>query len=255
MLMVERASEHIVSKSLRSGKSATFRVVEDHAGGRLFLWLEPGLNADEIVAFYRFTEQDVTPIESWQNFQEGDVIAPYAGEKWATLGATEMLAAGQYRVEARIFTGFSTVKLPAIDIELQAIAEDPLTVEARAAFDASFTVLFQKFFEHRVSDRDVREYFDGFDAGQVDFLVAAIISLGAPEDYLNDDETNDLSGFFDFIDYITALAHSCGDSALNALSQQPDSPTNRHYIRFVKQYLGDERLLSGILEKYPFCAR
>jgi len=253
--MVERDSEYSVSKPVRGGKSATFRVVEDHAGGRLFLWLEPAMNPDEIVAFYRITEQGVAPIESWQNFQEGDAIAPYAGEKWATLGATEMLTAGQYRVEARIFTGFRTINLPGIDIELQAIAEDPLVAEVRATFDTSFTALFRKFFEHRVTDRDVREYFAGFDADQVDFLVAAIISLGVPEDYLDDDETIDISGFFDYIDYVTALAYSCGDSALNALSQQPDSPTNRHYIHFVKQYLGDERLLSGILEKYPFCSR
>ena len=253
--MLERDSEHIVSKQVRGGKSARFRVVEDHAGGRLFLWLEPAMNPDEIVAFYRITEQGVAPIESWQNFQQGDAIAPYAGETGASLGATEMLIAGQYRVEARIFTGFKTIDLPGIDIELRAIAEDPLTAEASAAFNTSFTALFRKFFEHRVTDRDVREYFAGFDAGQVDLLVAAIISLGAPEDYLDDDETIDISGFFDFIDYITVLAHFCGDSALNALSQHPDSPTNRHYIHFVKKYLGDERLLSGILEKYPFCSR
>jgi len=252
--MVERDSEYIVSKPLPGGKSATFRVVEDHAGGRLFLWLEPAMNPDEIVAFYRITEQGMAPKESWQSFQEGDAIAPYAGEKGATLGAIEMLTAGQYRVDASIFTGLKTVKLPAIEIELQAIAEDPLTAQGRAAFGTSFTALFRKFFEHTVTDRDVREYFAGFDGDQVDFLVAAIISLGAPEDYLDDYETIDLSGFFDFIDYTTALAHSCGDSALNALSQHPDSPSNRHYIRYVKQYLGDERLLSGILEKYPFCS-
>ena len=86
--MVERDSEYIVSKPVAGGKSATFRVVEDHAGGRLFLWLEPAMNPDEIVAFYRITEQGVAPIESWQNFQQGDAIAPYAGETGASLGAT-----------------------------------------------------------------------------------------------------------------------------------------------------------------------
>jgi len=57
MLMVEPESEHIVNKSVPGGKSATFRVVEDHEGGRLFLWLESAMNPDEIVAFYRITEQ------------------------------------------------------------------------------------------------------------------------------------------------------------------------------------------------------
>ena len=161
---------------------------------------------------------------------------------------------GLYTVDARIFTGTSTVNLPGIEIELQAIDEDPLTTQARTAFNVSFTALFRKFFEQTVTDSDVREYFTGFDANQLDFLIDAIIDLGAPEDYLDDDETLDPGGFFDFIDYASALVHSCGDAALDALSQHPDSPTNRHYLHYVKKYLADERFLSSILEKYPFCS-
>jgi hypothetical protein len=130
-----------------------------------------------------------------------------------------------------------------------------VNTEARAAFNTSFTALFRKFFEHTVTDDDVREYFAGFDKDQLDFLIAAIIDLGAPEDYLDDDETRDISGFFDFIDYACAVAHSCGDSAFYVLSQHPDSPSSRHYIHHVKQCLADERLLSAILKKYPFCSR
>ena len=103
--------------------------------------------------------------------------------------------------------------------------------------------------------RKAREYFAEFDKNQFDLLIGAIIELGAPEDYLDDEETLDLSGFFDFIDYVSAIAHSCGDAALDVLSKHPDSPANRHYLHFVKRYLGDERLISGILEKYPYCAR
>ena len=70
---------------------------------------------------------------------------------------------------------------------------------------------------------------------------------------MNDDETNNVSGYFEFIDFVTALSHSRGESALKALNQHPDSPANRHYIKYVKQYLADDRLLAAILEKYPFC--
>jgi hypothetical protein len=237
------------------GNSATFRVVAEQAGGRLFLWLEPAMNPDEVVTFYRITEQGVAPSESWRNFQQGDTVGPYAGKNGTTLGAVEMLASGQYTVDARIFTGFETIDLPGIEVELREIAEDPVNTEARAAFNASFTALFRKFFEYTVTDGDVREYFAGFDKDQLDFLIAAIIDLGAPEDYPDDDETRDISGFFDFIDYACAVAQSCGDSALDLLSQYPDSPTHRHYIHYVKQCLADERLLSAILEKYPFCSR
>ena len=209
----------------------------------------------EIVTFYRITEQGVKPIESWQNFQAGDVVAPYAGEKGATLGAIEMLAAGHYTVDARIFTGTRTINLPRIEIELEHVPEDSSIAQAREAFNASFTALFRKFFDHTVTDSDVREYFGGFEQGQLDFLIDAVIDLGAPDDYLDDDETLDLSGFFDFIDYVSAVAHSYGDAALKALSQHPDSPTNQHYLHYVKQYLGDERFLPGILEKYPFSTR
>ena len=253
--MVEQDSDFVVSKKRSDGNSATFRVVADQADGRLFLWLEPAMNPDEIVTFYRITEQGVAPIESWQNFQQGDTVAPYAGENRATLGAVEMLAPGRYTVDARIFTGFETVDLPGIEVELREIAEDPVNIEARAGFNTSFTALFRKFFDHTVTDGDVREYFAGFDKDQLDFLIAAIIDLGAPEDYLDDDETLDISGFFDFIDYVCAVAHSCGDSAFYVLSQHPYSPSSRHYIHHVKQYLADERLLSTILQKYPFCSR
>ena len=252
--MVEQDSDYVVSKPLSGGKSAKFRVLADHAGGRLFLWLEPGMNPDDVVTFYRISEEGVAPIESWQNFQKGEAIASYAGEKWATLGVIEMLAPGQYTVDARIFTGTSTVNLPGIEIELQANDEDPLTAQARTTFNLSFTALFRKFFEQTVTDSDVREYFAGFDASQLDFLIDAIIDLGAPDDYLDDDETLDLDGFFEFIDYVSALAHSCGDATFDVLSQHPDSPTNQHYIHYVKQYLADERFLSAILEKYPFCS-
>lgn len=92
--MVEQDSDFVVRKKLSDGNSVTFRVVADQAGGRLFLWLEAAMNPDEIATFYRITDQGVAPIESWQNFQQGDTVAPYAGENGTTLGAVEMLASG-----------------------------------------------------------------------------------------------------------------------------------------------------------------
>ena len=81
--------DQVVSKAMPGGASATFSAVADHAAGRLYLWLDPGMDPEEIVPLYRLTEKDADPIESWQSFQDGEAVAVYTGENRARLGAIE----------------------------------------------------------------------------------------------------------------------------------------------------------------------
>ena len=244
--------EYSVSKSIR-GQAATFQVVPDFESGKLYLWLDPGGNPEDVVPFYRITHRDKEPIEQWHGFQEGAEIAPYAGENRAPLGAIEHPEAGAYILEAKVFTGLRTVTLPPIELEISAASEDADTADARAAFYAEYNALFQKFLDQEDTEAEARAFFDAFQPEQSGFLVDATVELGAPDDYANEEENNNVSGFFEFIDYVTALAHFAGQPALDALNKQPDSPTHRYYTHWVKQFLAEERMLKGILEKYPYC--
>ena len=233
------------------GQTATLELVPDAANGRIYVWLEPGLAPDDIVPFYRVTERGSEPEEHWQNFQSADAIAAYAGEQRAVLGAIVELDPGAYTIDAQMFTGLDTVRLPGIDVELEAVSESDDAAAARAAFNAAFTALFQQFLDQADTDEAARQFQVDFDAGQAGYLVDAIVELGAPHDHA-ETETSDMSGFFEFIEYLTALAHAGGEPVRERLQQQPDSPTHQHYIKYVKEYLANERILEGILEKYPY---
>lgn len=234
------------------GETAILELVPDAANGRVYVWLEPGLDPDAVVPFYRVTERGSEPEEHWQNFQEGDAIAPYAGERRALLGAIAELDPGAYTIDASMFTGLDTVKLPGIAIELEVVSESADAVDARAAFNAAFADVFQLFLAKADTEDAARRFQADFDASQAEFLVAAIVDLGAPHDHA-ETETSDMTGFFEFIEYLAALAHAGGPKVRERLQQQPDSPTHQHYIKYVKEYLAVERVLDGILEKYPYC--
>jgi hypothetical protein len=252
--MPKENSVSCVTGKVGAGKEASLMVVVDHGGGRVTLWLEPGLPRDTIVAFYRIYERGVTPEESWEVFQEGQSVASYADGEGAELGAIELLPGAHYTIDARIFTGDRTIELPSIAVELQVEPMDQSSIATRDAFNDAFKQLFQKFFQQSQTEDDLRGFFDSFSADQLDLLFSAVIELGGPMDHC-DDDYDEIIGFFDFIDYITAVAHSCGEAAMEILQNYPDSPSNRHYIHFIRKYLGDERFYAPILESYPYCSR
>lgn len=122
-----------------------------------------------------------------------------------------------------------------------------------AAFNDSFRRLFQKFLEENQTEEDARNFFEQFRADQLASLFSAVCTLGSPENHLRDEHMS-VNGFFEFIDFATALASSCGHIANQEIQNFPDSPTNEHYIHYVKRYLGEERFMRSIFEKYPYCS-
>ena len=131
---------------------------------------------------------------------------------------------------------------------------DPRSPESTEnSFNESFNKLFHQFLEEQVTEDESKRFYESFGPDKLGLLFAAIRSLGAPEDHV-EDEFKSVNGFFEFIDFVTALAHSCGDLANRELEKFQDSPTNQHYIHHVRRYLSDDRFMKSILEKYPYCA-
>ena len=221
--MPQKISEHLVTHKLPNGNKASLRAIADHAQSKVLVWLEPGMHLESIVAFYRIYEQGVSPEESWQVFQDGKAVAPYAIDDGASLGAIELLSGGHYTIDVRLFTGHDTIELPSIAIELRVEPKDQSTIAANDAFKESFDQLFQEFFQQSETESDLHEYFDNFSANQLDNLFSAMIELGGPQDHCEDDY-DDVSGFFNFIDYVTAIAYSCGEAATDKLKTIPIHP-------------------------------
>lgn len=233
------------------GEVARARVVANHAGGTLSLWLDPGLPTDAVVAFYRIYEQSESPEESWGNFQEGDAAPPRGEDDTEPLGAVEMLPGGHYRMDMKLFTGFDTVTLPQVSVEMQADPVDPATAAGDARFRDRFDALLRRFLEQSQREEELLAYVEAFDASDFGRFYHAVVAAGGPQDYCDDYE--DIRGFFEFIDFAAALTIHFGEAATSQLKKFPDSPTNTHYIHYIRQYASDQRFVQQILEKYPAC--
>jgi hypothetical protein len=235
-----------------NGDSITLWVDIEHGSNQIFIWLETNLNLETILPFYRVYEKGASPEESWQTFQEGKEIAKYANGKGAALGAIERLSNGNYVVDVKIITEEDSIKLESIFLQIEAAQLDEVTQLSNKNFQKSFNKIFKQFLEKKQTKNELIKFYEEVTENQCEEMFKGLIKIGGPENYC--DDYTDIKGFFEFIDYITAITYSFGDFAITKLEKYPNSPNNQHYIHYVKQYLSDERLYSKILKKYPFCS-
>ena len=239
---------------LPEGEIASLTIVCDHEGGRIVCWLDPGLPLDAIAAFYRVRPESEKPVEQWHAFRQGHELASETHTSLASLGAVESLGGGKYIVDVRIFDGFDTTEFDSITIELLETQPGDDEKAGLLSFNAAFDDLFKKFLNRAQTQTDARTFHEQMTAEHLDHLFRAVVEIGEPTDHV-EDESTDVSGFFEFIDFVTAIAYPYGDKAFERLQHFPTSPGSRHYLHYVKKYLGDERLLETILEKHPFIPR
>ena len=104
--------------------------------------------------------------------------------------------------------------------------------------------------QKKCSDEDLQSFAQTVQQDQVTALLNKVITIGGPQDYL--DEYDDAQQFFAFIDFVSGIVIALGDSAIARLNEYEDSKVNTHYIHYMKQFANDDRFHGQILDQFPF---
>ena len=108
---------------------------------------------------------------------------------------------------------------------------------------------FEQFLSSAVSDELLRLIKDSIGPEDVDTLMQAVLSLRDPSEYCKDDlDSETVSGFFLFLDFISALIIQLGDQAIRATKVYQD--TRHPFVPWVINFVNDERFHAEILAKF-----
>lgn len=108
---------------------------------------------------------------------------------------------------------------------------------------------FRQFLSSSVSDELLRSIKDSIGPEDVDTLMQAVLSLNDPSEYCKDDlDSQTVSGFFLFLDFISALIIQLGDQAIRATQAYQD--TRHSFVPWVIKFVNDERFHAEILAKF-----
>ena len=232
----------------------TLTITANHHEGTIALSLDLEISTEIIVAIYQIRNEEDSIDESWNHFQEPNEAAGLKSNINSPLVANESLNAGGYFVDVRVTDGLETYQFPVTPIQLDNTDRNGAKDASYKSFKNDFDKIFEKFLHRKITTEQCQSFLEALSSEQLDYLFQAIIELGGPQNYTDDyPDDFDMSGFFDFVDYLTAVLFTFGESAKTKLQAIPDSPTNQHYIHFIKQYLSDKRFYDPILDKYPYC--
>ncbi|BCU05588.1 hypothetical protein [Allochromatium tepidum] len=108
---------------------------------------------------------------------------------------------------------------------------------------------FRQFLSSSVSDELLRLIKDSIGPEDVDTLMQAVLSLNDPSEYCKHDlDSETVSGFFLFLDFISALIIQLGDQAIQATKAYQD--TRHPFVPWVIKFVNDERFHAEILAKF-----
>ena len=108
---------------------------------------------------------------------------------------------------------------------------------------------FDQFISSKISKDFLRSIVAKVDERDVDVLVEAVERLDDPSEYCQDDyDDKTVTGFFLYIDFISALLINLGQPATKLLSKYAGS--KHPYVPWVIKYAGDSRFLNDIMEKF-----
>lgn len=108
---------------------------------------------------------------------------------------------------------------------------------------------FDQFISSKVSKDFLRSIVAKVDERDVDILVEAVERLDDPSEYCQDDyDDKAVTGFFLYIDFISALLINLGQPATKLLSKYAGS--KHPYVPWVIKYAGDPRFHNDIMEKF-----
>lgn len=108
---------------------------------------------------------------------------------------------------------------------------------------------FDQFISSKISKDFLRSIVAKVDERDVDILVEAVERLDDPSEYCQDDyDDKTVTGFFLYIDFISALLINLGRPATKLLSKYAGS--KHPYVPWVIKYAGDSRFHNDIMEKF-----
>lgn len=115
--------------------------------------------------------------------------------------------------------------------------------------DEELKQTFSQFLSGDQSETNLRRLVENIDESDVDTLINAVEQLEDPSEYCKDDFDNKtVTGFFLFIDFISALIINLGETATRSVSKYSD--TNHPYVPWVVKYVGDPRFHDEIMAKF-----
>lgn len=108
---------------------------------------------------------------------------------------------------------------------------------------------FDQFISSRTSSDFLRSIAEGLDEGDVEVLIEAVARLNDPSEYCKNDYDNaTVTGFFLYIDFVSALLISLGEPAIKRAAAYADS---RHpYVPWMIKYAEDPRFHADIKAKF-----
>jgi len=110
-------------------------------------------------------------------------------------------------------------------------------------------VIFKQFISNSVSGDLLKLIKYSIKPTDVEILMRMIISLKDPSAYCkNDDDHETVSGFFLFIDFVSALLINLGDSVIQELNSYRN--TKHPFIPWVIKYVSDKRFHDEIMSKF-----
>jgi len=108
---------------------------------------------------------------------------------------------------------------------------------------------FQQFISNQVSQDLLREIVCAVSLDDVDSLMASVEDLDDPDEYCESDyDDRTITGYFLFIDFISALIIHLGDSAIAKASSYADAA--HPYTPWIARYTGDVRFHAEIMAKF-----
>ena len=108
---------------------------------------------------------------------------------------------------------------------------------------------FEQFLSNAVEIALLRSIRDSIGLADVETLIQAVASLDDPSEYCAHDlDSATVTGFFLFIDFISALIIHLGDPAIQATNAYQDI---RHpFVPWVIKFANDERFHAELLTKF-----
>lgn len=108
---------------------------------------------------------------------------------------------------------------------------------------------FAQFVSAKISKDFLRSIVTNVGERDVDTLIEAIERLDDPSEYCEDDyDDKPVTGFFLYIDFISALLINLGDPAIQLASKYASS--KHPYVPWVVKYTGDSRFHNEIMAKF-----
>lgn len=131
--------------------------------------------------------------------------------------------------------------------------QEKLDKKDNTPFEDSVDQLFLAFMNNNCTDDSLESFIQTVQTDRITSLLNKVITIGGPQDYM--DDYKDSTQFFAFIDFISAVVISVGESAIAKLNEYEDSKVNTHYIHYIKKFVNDDRFHSQLQDQFPFFSR